>query len=482
MRRVLIVDDEELIRVSLKRAAIEEGYDVYLAGNGREALRLVEEAYPDLVLLDLKLPDLNGLDVLQKIMDVNEDVVVIIITGYASVESAVKAIKLGAYDYIKKPFKADSIKLILRLAMDRLELDRGIRRLIRKEQKEFDFGNIVGQSKKIKEIFALLKNIIKVDAPTVLVRGESGTGKELIARMIHNMGKRALGPFSEIDCASMPSALLESEMFGYEKGAFTDASRSKPGLLEESDGGTLFLDEIGDMEPVLQKKMLRVLEEKTFRRVGGLNKIRVDFKIIAATNKNLEAMVSEETFREDLYYRLNVMPIILPPLRERENDVLLLAKYFIAKFNRAYRKNVERISEEAQTLLMNYSWPGNVRELRNMIERIMIVNDIREIMPEHIPDEILSIRLFGYHQLPFVPEIVIELADGGIDFDQLIRNASLALRKKIISKALEKSNGNRTQAARILGLSRSALGRHIKKIQECHQIGSVLARDCKMRN
>jgi DNA-binding NtrC family response regulator len=468
MRRVLIVDDEELIRASLKRAATEEGYEAFLAEDGQEALRLVDEMCPELVLLDLKLPDMNGIDVLKKIKMVNEDILVIIITGYASVESAVKAIKLGAYDYIKKPFKADSIKLILKLALDRLKLDREVQRLVRSQREEYGFKNIIGQGPRMQEVFLLLKKIVRYDSPTVLVRGESGTGKELVARAIHNMSQRAAGPFIEIDCASMPSSLLESEMFGYEKGAFTDANRSKPGLLEESDKGTLFLDEIGDMDPVLQKKMLRVLEEKSFRRVGGLRPIHVDFRLIAATNKNLEAMVSKGMFREDLYYRLNVMPVVLPPLKDRENDSLLLAEYFIAKFNKAYRKKVKHISGQAQALLVNYQWPGNVRELRNVIERVMIVNDIDEILPGHLPEEIL-LNLGGKSlQIPWAVDVGISLPNEGVDFDQIIEKISFEAKKRLISQALERSKGNKSQAAKLLGLSRSAFGRQIKKTHECY--------------
>ncbi len=313
MQRVLIVDDEELIRASLKKAATEEGYEVFLAENGKEALNLVEKLDFDLVLLDLRLPDLNGIEVLKKIKEIDEDLLVIIITGYASVESAIEAIKIGAYDYIKIPFKADYIKLILKLALDKIKLNREAQRFIRTQRKEYGFENIIGQSPKMKEVFHLLKKVVQHDTPTVLIRGESGTGKELIARAIHGMSRRTLGAFIEIDCASMPATLFESELFGYEKGAFTDANRSKPGLLEEADKGTIFFDEIGDMDLILQKKILRVLEEKSFRRLGGLKKVYADFRIIASTNRNLEAQVSEGKFREDLYYRLNVMPFFLPP-------------------------------------------------------------------------------------------------------------------------------------------------------------------------
>ncbi|MEW6374855.1 MAG: sigma-54 dependent transcriptional regulator [Thermodesulfobacteriota bacterium] len=458
MQRVLIVDDEELIRASLQKAATEEGYEVFLAENGKEALNIVEKLDFDLVLLDLRLPDINGVEVLKKIKEIDEDLLVIIITGYASVESAVEAIKIGAYDYIKKPFKADYIKLILKLALDKIKLNREVQRFIRTQRKEFGFENIIGQSSKMKEVFHLLKKVIQHDTPTVLIRGESGTGKELIARAIHGMSRRTLGAFIEIDCASMPAALLESELFGYEKGAFTDANRSKPGLLEEADKGTIFFDEIGDMDLILQKKILRVLEEKSFRRLGGLKKVYADFRIIASTNRNLETLVSEVKFREDLYYRLNVMPIFLPPLREREEDVLLLAKFFIAKFNKEYRKKVEGLSPEAESFLARHPWPGNVRELKNVIERIMIVNEVKEILPEHLPDEILSKCKEVDAKFPSITALDVRLPDNGIDFNKIIEKITFDLKKQIILQALERVNGNKSKAARLLGLSRSALG------------------------
>jgi len=465
MQRVLIVDDEELIRASLEKAATEEGYEVFLAGNGKEGLSFVEKIDLDLVLLDLRLPDISGIEVLKKIKEIDEDLLVIIITGYASVESAVEAIKIGAYDYIKKPFKADYIKLILKLALDKIKLNREVQRFIRTQRKEFGFENIIGQSPKMKEVFHLLKKVVQHDTPTVLIRGESGTGKELIARAIHGMSRRTLGAFIEIDCASMPATLLESELFGYEKGAFTDANRSKPGLLEEADKGTIFFDEIGDMDLILQKKILRVLEEKSFRRLGGLKKVYADFRVIASTNRNLEALVPQGKFREDLYYRLNVMPFFLPPLREREKDALLLAKFFISKFNKEYRKKVEGLSPKAESLLVSYPWPGNVRELRNLIERIMIVNDVKEILPEHFPDEILAKANGTHTKSSSIVTPLIQLSEEGIDFNQVVDKITLDLKKQIIIQALEKAQGNKTKAARVLGLSRSALGRQIEKIQ-----------------
>lgn len=464
MYRVLIVDDEELIRASLKKAATEEHYEPFLAKNGREALRLVEEVPLDLVLLDLRLPDMDGIEILRRIMEIDEDLLVIIITGYSSVESAVEAIKIGAYDYIKKPFKADSIKLILKLALDKIKLNREVLRLITTQKKEYGFENILGQSGKMKEVFRILKNVVKHDAHTVLIRGESGTGKELIARAIHNMSKRATSAFIEIDCASMPPTLLESELFGYEKGAFTDANRSKPGLLEEADKGTIFFDEIGDMDPILQKKLLRVLEEKSFRRLGGLKKIYADFRVIAATNQQLERLVSEGKFREDLFYRLNMMPVFLPPLRDRKNDVIKLARYFTVRFNREYRKSVEGLSHDAESLLINYPWPGNVRELKNVIERIMIVNNVREISSQHLPEELLSEARKNNSDIYSLKGCEITIPKGGVDFNQFVGEITLGLKKQLISQALKETHGNKTRAAKMLKLSRSALGRQIKKV------------------
>jgi two-component system response regulator AtoC len=464
MPRILIVDDEETIRTSVQSTATEEGYEVFLAENGADALKLVETNELDLVLLDLRLPDINGIQVLQRIKEINEDILVIVITGYASVESAVHAIKLGAYEYIKKPFKADSIKLILKLALDKLHLNRKVKQFTRAQSKEYGFENIIGQSPPMREVYHLVKKIVRHGTTTVLIEGESGTGKELIARAIHNMNQRKFGAFIEIDCASMPATLLESELFGYEKGAFTDANRSKPGLLEEADKGTIFFDEIGDMDLTLQKKILRVLEEKSFRPLGGLKRIHSDFQTVAATNRDLERLISQDKFREDLYYRLNVMPIFLPPLRERGNDAILLANYFIAKFNRAYKKKVENLSPEVESLLLHYRWPGNVRELRNLIERIMIVNDVREILVEHLPDELVKKTGAGPIHASSIPRISIEVPDEGLDMNQLIGRITADLKSQIIARALEKTAGNRTKAAKLLGLSRTALGRHIHKM------------------
>lgn len=466
MHRVLIVDDEETIRNVLNKAASEEGYEVFLAESGRQAAHLIKNVDFDLVLLDLRLPDMDGLEVLRQIKTINEEMLVIIITGYASIESAVEAMKNGAYDYIKKPFRADFIKLILKLASDKIKLKGEVRRLIKAQKEEFGFEKIIGQSQKMREVFSLMKKIVDADSPTVLIRGESGTGKELVARAIYEIGRRAMMPYVEIDCASMPSHLLESELFGYEKGAFTDANHSKPGLLEEADKGTILFDEIGDMDLSLQKKLLRVLEEKSFRRLGGLRKIQVDFQIIAATNKNLEALVSEGRFREDLYYRLQVIPIWLPPLRERDRDAILLSKYFLQYFNKKFkRKNLPSLSPQAEDIILNYSWPGNVRELKNVIERVVIANDVSEVLPEHFPSDVLSkVQWPGENHSKHLLSTVLKLTEEGIDLNQSVMELTADIKRQLIDQALNYCGGNKTKAAKLLKLSRGALWREIRKL------------------
>ena len=391
----------------------------------------------------LRLPDLNGIEVLRQIKAVDQDLLVIIITGYASVESAVEAIKIGAYDYIKKPFKADFIKLILKLALDKIELNREVQRLIASQRKEFEFKNIIGQSSRMREVFQLVRKVVKHDMPTVLVRGESGTGKELIAKAIHTLGQRTAGAFIEIDCASMPATLLESEVFGYEKGAFTGADRSKPGLLEEAHRGIMFFDEIGEMDLPIQKKMLRVLEEKSFRRLGGVKKITTDFQIISATNQKLEDLVAAGKFRGELFYRLNIMPIFLPPLREREGDIELLSKFFVSKFNKEYRKKVKNFSDEAISMLNGYPWPGNVRELRNVIERILIVQDVNEILPIHLPDEILKGAERTLARNRSVAGDHFNLPDGGIDFKKEMEKSPWISNDRSSSRHSKKVRGTK---------------------------------------
>ncbi|RMG90339.1 MAG: sigma-54-dependent Fis family transcriptional regulator, partial [Candidatus Dadabacteria bacterium] len=382
MASILIVDDEAFLRDQLGRILEEEGYAVQGVGTGAEAHAAFEAEPPDLVLLDLNLPDRHGIEVLRDLKARDPDLLVIVITGYGSVESAVESLKLGAYDYVKKPFKADAIKLIVRLALETQTLRRRVRVL--RERELGPGGPVIAESPAMREVLRQAEDVAAHPDTTVLITGESGTGKEVVARLIHNLSPRAQAPFLEVNCAAIPGSLLESELFGHEPGAFTDARRPKEGLLEAADGGTVFLDEVGDMDPGLQAKLLRFLETRRFRRVGGVREARVDVRVIAATNRDLREAIRERGFREDLYYRLNVFPIHVPPLRERPEDVLPLAQHFLEEFARRFHRPVSAISPEAQARLRAYPWPGNVREVRNLMERLAITCRGRQLGPEDL--------------------------------------------------------------------------------------------------
>ena len=363
VKNILVVDDEQFIRLNLKQILTKEKYNVFVNATGAEALETVKKEQIDLALLDLNLPDISGLEVLKQFKQIQPDLLVIIITGFASVESAVDAIKLGAYDYIKKPFKADALKLITKLAFETLNLKNTVRRL--KEQQGYNsVDTIIGDSEKMKQVKHQISEFSKYDSETVLITGESGCGKELVAKAIHNLSPRSERDFIEINCASIPDNLLESELFGFEKGAFTDAKQSKAGLFEKADGGTLLLDEIGEMSLPLQAKLLRVIENKKFRRLGSTKDIEVNVRIVASTNKNMNEAIGNKEFREDLYYRLNVLRIEIPPLRERGKDVIILAENFLKVFNKKFNKNIHRFSDETKEILLSYNWPGNIRELK----------------------------------------------------------------------------------------------------------------------
>ena len=398
LRTILIVDDEEFIRLNLKQILKEEKYHVLLQETGKSAINTIREEEVDLVLLDLNLPDLSGLEVLEQMKRFRPDLLIIIITGFASVESAVEAIKHGAYDYIKKPFKADAIKLIIRLAFETLKLKNTVKKLKEQQLLKKGIENIVGTSPAIVQIKNQITEYAKHDSETVLITGESGTGKELVASALHNLSERSGKDFVEINCASIPDTLLESELFGYAKGAFTDAKQNKSGLLEKAEGGTLFLDEIAEMSMSLQAKLLRVIEDKKFRRLGSINDIEVNIRIIAATNKNLKEAISRKEFREDLYYRLNVLRIEIPPLRDRTNDIIILSDYFLSYFNKKFNKYISAFSPDAQNILLEYKWPGNVRELKNIIERICILQKEKEILPQHLPSEWINSQVFDEFQ------------------------------------------------------------------------------------
>ncbi len=336
------------------------------------------------MLLDLNLGSSSGLDVLRSMREADPEILVIIITGYGTVESAVEALKIGAYDYIKKPFKADAIHLIVKLALETQNLRRKVRRL----SKDGAGINMVGNSPALLQIFRQIREVAKHESATVLITGDSGTGKELVAQAIHNLSPRSEQPFVEINCGSLPFNLLESELFGHERGAFTDAKNRKVGLFEEADHGTVFLDEIGEMDLSLQVKLLRVLEDRKLRRLGGNRNIDINVRIVAATNADLKGSIERKEFREDLYYRLNVFPIHIPPLRERREDISILLEHFLHRFSREFNRSIRGFSREAMDLMNRYHWPGNVRELRNVVERICIMHNVEQIIPVHLPREI----------------------------------------------------------------------------------------------
>jgi len=448
--KILVVDDEHLIRWSLEQSLKKQGYDVSQAASGEDALRLVREEHPDIVLLDIQLPGINGLDVLEKIKEHDEEIIVIMITALGVVETAVKAMRMGAHDYVSKPFNLDELSIVIKKALETGELKKEVAHLRSEQAKRYGISNIISGSRHMSSVLGMVEKVAKSDAGTILIQGESGTGKELIAKAIHYESARADKPFMAINCAAVPETLLESELMGHERGAFTDAKTQKKGLFEMADGGTLFLDEIGDMEMGMQAKLLRVLEERSFRRVGGTKEIPVDIRIISATNQDLLGLIEEKRFRKDLYYRIQVIPIYLPPLRERPDDILPLVEHFIEQFNREFSKGVNGISKMAAKFLSEYPWPGNVRELRNVIERAVILENEETLLLEHLPQEIVM-RTSGTTSGP----IAFRLPPDGIDIEDVER--------ELIRQALEVSEGNQSKAARKLNLGIDAFRYRMKK-------------------
>ena len=451
LAKILVVDDEKIIADSLKQGLEKEGYDVITASSGEEGLEYFMIESPDITLLDINLPRMDGIKVLDAIKKFDKDAIAIMITAYGGVDSAVRAMKMGAYDYVEKPFDLARLNIILKKALETIKLKREVRQLKGEQQKKYNFDSIVGESEAVKKVAALARKIAQSDATTVLIQGESGTGKDLMARVIHFNSSRADKAFIEITCTALPETLIESELFGYEKGAFTDAKIAKKGLVELADGGTIYLDEIGDMKPSTQAKLLRVIEEKTFKRIGGLSDIKVDVRVIAATNKDLHEAVKSGDFREDLYYRLKVIPIYMPRLSGRKEDILLLIKHFIKVFSRELKKNPKEISPNTKEILMNYSWPGNVRELKNVIERVFILEEGDGILPEHLPKEITVTD--------------VRSDEGGKSaFTLPYEGVSLEnIEKDFIRQALQIADGNQTKAAKLLRLSRYALRYRMQK-------------------
>ena len=448
---ILIVDDDEVMRETLSDVLRKRGYEVASASSGSGALSATKKNIVDLVLLDMKLPDIDGIEVLKKIKEFDTEILVIMMTAYSDVQTAVSAMKSGAYHYINKPFELEELRLLIEKGLETKSLINEVRRLHRQQKGEAHNTHIHGVSPQIQYVKELIGMISKTQKTSVLIQGESGTGKELAANAVHYNSKRSGKPIMKINCSAIPDSLLESELFGYEKGAFTDAKNTKKGLFELADGGSVFLDEIGDMKPFLQSKILRFLETQTFMRVGGEREIKVDVRIIAATNKELEALVRDGVFRKDLYYRLKVMVVDMPPLRERPEDVLVLSNLFIEENNREHGKNVKAFSPEAKKLMSQYGWPGNVRELRNVIERAMILSDQECITPEQLPFELRHGEKVGPRDL---------IQDTGDLSDEM----SLEFMEKIhISKVLEKLEWNKSKTAKSLGISRATLREKIRR-------------------
>jgi two-component system, NtrC family, response regulator AtoC len=442
---LLIVDDEELVRWSLRERFGDEGYTVLEAATAAAAIEQAVAGGLDLVLLDFRLPDGDGLTVLRRIKEQSPDTPVILMTAYSTVENAVEAMKHGAYHYVNKPFNLDEVAMIVEKALETGRLRREVRTLRGSHSREYSFDAIIGSSPAMVSAKSLLRRIATSPASTVLLTGETGTGKDLAAKAIHYNSDRAAKPFVNITCSALPEQLLESELFGHERGAFTDARQQKRGLLETADGGTVFLDEIGEMAPGLQAKLLRFLEEKTFKRVGGLADVRVDVRIVAATNRDLEREVQAGKFREDLYYRLQVMPIALPPLRERSGDIPKLVDYYIDRYNREFRKHVRGLTPEALATLEQYRWPGNIRELRNAIERAMLLVNREWLKPEDFDTLSRSTTVLATFRLP---------ADG-VDLEEVER--------QLVVQALERAAGNQTHAGQLLGINRDQVRYRIEK-------------------
>jgi DNA-binding NtrC family response regulator len=456
--RILIVDDEDFICDNLQRILRSEGYESIVASTAREALDIVRSSSVDLVLLDLNLPDMGGIEVLKKLKEEDPDILVVIITGYASVESAVEAIKLGAYDYIKKPFKADAITLIVKLALETQRLKREVKAFRSHHDGILRGKPIIAESPITKDLLEKVKRIAAVSDATVLITGETGVGKDLFARTIHALSPRSKDPFVEINCAALPEHLLESELFGYEKGAFTGARGKKLGLFEVANGGTVFLDEIGELAPGLQAKLLRVLEDRSIRRLGGTQSYKVDIRIIADTNQDLQKYVLENKFRKDLYFRLNAIPLYIPPLRERPEDIIPLAKHFVAEYNKKYSRNFQGFSPEAEKLLLAYSWLGNVRELAHVLERICIMHDDKLIDVHHLPKEIAQTADITFDN-NFLSSFNIPFE--GMNLEEVLERVALSF----IKKALQLANGNVSQAAKLLGIPRGTLRYKLEKYQ-----------------
>ena len=468
MAEIAIVDDEKVLVNSLRIGLTKRGHKIhpfYEAGGFLSYLVINE---PDLIFLDLRLPDMNGLEVLRQIRQMNRQIPTIIITAHGDIQSAVQAMKTGAFDYLNKPFDMQEIELVIKKALDEVQLVKEVEHLRQRSFKKVVLENIIGDSPPMLELFNTVKKLGSVKTTTVLIRGESGTGKDLLAKAIHNLNPRSVRPFIEINCASLPESLLESELFGHEKGAFTDAKQRKTGLVEIANNGTLFLDEIGEIPMPLQAKILKFIETKTFRRVGGTAEISVDVFIITATNRNLEQAIQEKTFRQDLYYRLNVVPLFAPPLRDRKEDILKITDHYLDHYCRKFGKTSLSMDPSARNTFLNYDWPGNVRELQNLIERLVILSSGPIIQKKHLPDAMGGPVENHEKENPLEPRmgLINSLKENFSDKGQISLDEILtALEKEMILTAMEKADRVKAKAARALGISRYSLLRRINRLK-----------------
>jgi DNA-binding NtrC family response regulator len=451
---ILVVEDDRAQREALQEILQQEGYDLEAVPDGETGLKRLQEQGYDLVLTDMSLPGVGGLDILKFLVHHQPHCHCIIVTGYATVKNSVDAMRLGAYDYLPKPVDPQELRLVVQRALEHQRLQQENLQLKKQLFKRFGFTNIIGTSEPIVQLFELIRKVADTDS-TVLILGESGTGKELIARALHYNSHRRQGNLVAVNCAAIPEELLESELFGHERGAFTHAVRTRIGRFEHASGGTIFLDEIADMSPGLQVKLLRVLQDRSFERIGGIKSIKVDIRVVAATNQELEALVKQGNFREDLYYRLNVIPIRVPPLRERMSDIPLLVKHFLQEFSKKKKKPAKRFSPQAMDLLVRYAWPGNVRELENLVERLVILTEGDEVKVDDLPQRFREERSMG------TGGESIDFPADGLNLPQALQD----LERRLILKALERSNWVKSRAAQLLNLNRTTLIEKMKKQQ-----------------
>src|SRR5271165_537620 len=473
--RILIVDDEKLVRWALTQKCAEFGYQTLEAQNGEEAIHALQNDTVDGVLLDVHLPDMSGIEVLEKLKQAGETRSIIMMTADPQLDDVKAALRLGAYDFVSKPLNFEELSVTLQNALEAGDLRTEVESLRSEVRRRAGYHDVIGVSRKITELMKFVYKVAASEAGTILIQGESGTGKDLVAKAIHYHSSRSERPFVAINCSAIPETLMEAELFGHEKGAFTDAKAMKKGLFEMADGGTLFLDEIGELSPLLQAKLLRVLEDQVIRRVGGVRDIQADVRVIAASNRDLERAVRDNQFRQDLYYRLAIISIFLPPLRERKEDVLPLVDYFIGRYNRKFRKNVKGITDDSRKLMLKYDWPGNVRELKNAVERSMILTETEMLDAEYLPFAVAQQKSAftafelssgnnggaAGKQLPDGRTLPpLHLPEGGTSLEEVER--------ELVDIAMTQANGNQTHAARLLDISRDALRYKLKKFGLIH--------------